>query len=158
MIMAVAAMVLTSLVHSWPHITALFSRDRQQQLSQPPAAAPQSPSNKSEPQSDSGQSSLFQNALLMGAILGVIGWSGKMILSFVSRRSEMVVMHVLSDGTPREYAVLLKEVETHELYRENLFVRGSIKDAIAHLVSLERIMIDNGKYARMKPKEDNKNS
>ena len=86
--------------------------------------------------------------------MGVIGWSGKMILKFASQRGEMVVLHVLSDDVPREYASLVEEVKKHKIYNETFFVRGCVRDAIAHLVSQKRITIDNGKYARTKADED----
>ena len=101
MIMAVAAVVLILLVHYLPIVMARFASGSvpptQTQTKSQPATTP-APSAPTTPSSNS----LLQNALLMGAILGVIGWSGKMILKFASQRGEMVVLHVLSDDVPRE--------------------------------------------------------
>lgn len=109
-----------------------------------------------QPQPAAKQPTLLENALVLGALFAVIGWSAKEMVVFVRLRAELAVLEVLSDKQHRSYSEIIDDVMKNAIHNRIRFIRGSLTDALASLVSNGKVTIDHGRYAVAAPKTERK--
>ncbi|MBU6384606.1 MAG: hypothetical protein KGS49_01590 [Planctomycetes bacterium] len=148
--LAVAAVVLTLVTHFSPTIWNYFNRNKATSVATALTAstATMGPAAK--------QPTLLENALVLGALFAVIGWSAKEMVVFVRLRAELAILEVLSDKQQRTYTEIIDDVMRNPIHKRIRFIRGSVTDALASLVSNGKLTIDHGRYAVAAPKTEQK--
>ena len=159
MIIALAAVVMLLLSHFMPTIKNTAARFFSTNQTPLPSASttkslPTTTVQSPIPYTSGGlerQPTLFENALVLGALFAVIGLSAKEFVVFARLRAELAVVEVLSDNQPRTYTEIISAVSDNHIHKRIRFVRGSITDAIASLVSNGKVEVEKRKYAIAKP-------
>jgi hypothetical protein len=167
MVLAVATITLLFILHFLPTIRQLLPKMRQQvfgktnaantttsELSNPNPLPPSATSTRNTDEIDTSsnaaaikQPSLIENALVLGTLFAVVGWSAKEMIVFVRLRAELAVLEVLSDYQERTYSEIISAVINNKIHRRIRFIRGSITDALAALVAKDKVTIRNWKYS-----------
>lgn len=87
----------------------------------------------------------------VGATAAGLAWSVRQLVAALTLRTEMAILETLSDGLHRSHQEIIDAIQTHhrdKQYYKNLpVIRGSVTDALASLVSKQRVCLINGKYA-----------
>ena len=82
--------------------------------------------------------------LVVGAGFAIVAWGYKQVVGFLLLRAELALLQVLSDGKARSFGDLSREARAY--YRALSWIPGGATDALASLVSKNRVRIRHGKF------------
>lgn len=106
--------------------------------------ATQAPTAFSNPASKNTEDDTKLLFLYLGGTFAAMAWSYKQLFGRLLLRAELAILQVLSDGKSRPLSAIASEAKAY--YRLLAIIPGAVKDAVASLVSKDKVVIHNGKF------------